>query len=99
MPGSTLYAKPGSVFGAIQHRRVCPGQFENRSLGEIVGDVRAADTGHVLRQVIEELEEINDYCRRYHHGENANAAEEPIDTTELGGYVRRTLAQVGALAA
>lgn len=79
-------------------RRICPGQYENQSLGQIVGIVRNAGDGHVLHEISEELEEINDYCRRYHHAENAYAAEEPIDTVELSGYVRRTLCQVGTLA-
>src|SRR5690606_12953564 len=69
-------------------RRVCPGQFETRALGEIVGDVRAFNAEHALKAVVDDLKELNDYCRRYHHGDNAHAAEEPIDDTELSGYVR-----------
>lgn len=80
-------------------RRICPGQFENRSLGEIVGEVRSANEEHVLAPIVDDLEEINEYSRRYHHGENSRSSEEPIDEAELGGYVRLTLRQVGALAA
>jgi hypothetical protein len=43
----------------------------------------------------EDLDEINVYCRRYHHGENPNAAPEAVDDAELRGYVRRTLKLLG----
>jgi hypothetical protein len=47
--------------------------------------------------IVEDLDELNMYCRRYHHGENPNVATEPIDDTELQGYVKRTLKLVGCL--
>ena len=50
---------------------------------------------HTLFLVVEDLDELNMYCWRYHHGENPNAATEPIDDAELQGYVRRTLKLVG----
>ena len=54
-------------------------------------------TPHPLASIVDELEELNVYCRRYHHGENRNAATEPVDDAELKGYVGRTLRLVGCL--
>ena len=46
---------------------------------------------------METLDELNIYCRRYMHGENPQAATEPVHDAELQGYVRRTLGLVGCL--
>ena len=47
--------------------------------------------------IVDDFDELNMYCRHYHHAENPNAATEPIDDTELQGYVKRTLLLVGCL--
>lgn len=79
-------------------RNVCPTQFgEEEMLGSMIGKVRAAGAAHSLSGIVEDLEEINTYSRRYHHADNPNAASEPIDDGELQGYVRRTLRLVGCL--
>jgi len=77
-------------------RTLYPTQFSDQdTLGVIVGKIRAAGATHPLRPIADDLDEVNVYCRRYHHGENPNAATEPIDDTELQGYAKRTLALVG----
>lgn len=77
-------------------RNLYPTQFADQdSLGTVVGKIRRADAAHPLRDIVDELDEINDYCRRYHHGENPHAATEPIDDNELRGYVKRTLTLAG----
>ncbi|HEX5079546.1 MAG TPA: AAA family ATPase [Geminicoccaceae bacterium] len=78
-------------------RRVCPGRFTNDALGEILGAVRAAGEAEALHPIVDDLDELNDYCRRHHHGEGGDANEEPIDDNELAGYVRLTLRLVGSL--
>src|SRR5579883_134785 len=79
-------------------RTLYPTQFANAdTLGVIVGKIRAAGAGHPLRPIADDLDEVNIYCRRYHHAENPNAATEPVDDAELKGYVRRTLKLVGCL--
>ena len=79
-------------------RNLYPAQFaEQEMMGSIVGKIRDAGATHPLYPIVEDLDELNMYCRRYHHGENANAATEPVDDTELQGYVRRTLRLVGCL--
>jgi hypothetical protein len=57
----------------------------------------ACPVQRLLSSIVDDLEELNIYCRRYHHGENQNAATEPVDDAELQGYVRRTLKLVGCL--
>ena len=77
-------------------RNLYPAQFTDQdSLGTMVGKIRAANAAHPLHAIVDHLEELNDYCRRYHHGENPNAATEPIDDNELKGYVKRTLTLAG----
>jgi hypothetical protein len=79
-------------------RTLYPTQFADAdTLGVIVGKIRAAGAGHPLRPIADDLDEVNMYCRRYHHAENPNAATEPIDDAELQGYVKRTLKLVGCL--
>ena len=49
---------------------------------------RSGSFGHPLAPIADALDEINGYCRRYHHAENPNAANEPIDDAELNTYVQ-----------
>jgi hypothetical protein len=44
---------------------------------------------------VDGLDDLNVYTRRYHHGENPNAATEPIADGELHGFVKRTLEMTG----
>lgn len=77
-------------------RNLYPTQFKDEdSLGMMVGKIRCAGPAHPLLPIVDDLEELNDYCRRYHHGENPHAATEPIDDNELQGYVKRTLTLAG----
>lgn len=65
------------------------------TLGVIIGKIRAAGTGHQLFPLCDGLDELNEYTKHYHHGENPPPAIEPISDTELQGYVRRTLEMTG----
>jgi hypothetical protein len=79
-------------------RNIYPTQFgEHEMMGGIVATIRNGGAAHPLSSIVDDLEELNVYCRRYHHGENPNAAIEPVDDAELQGYVRRTLKLVGCL--
>jgi wobble nucleotide-excising tRNase len=79
-------------------RNLYPAQFgEQETLGVMVGKICTAGATHPLYPIGDDLDELNLYCRRYHHAENPNAATEPIDDEELRGYVRRTLSLVGCL--
>lgn len=68
---------------------------DNDTLGVIVGKIRAVGPSHQLHPHCDELDNLNVYTRRYHHGENPDAATEPIYDGELHGYVRRTLELTG----
>ncbi len=78
---------------------VYPTHFpEGDTLGVIVGKIRDTGASNPLSSLLDQLDELNQYTRRYHHGENSNsAATEPIDDTELNGYVQQTLRLVGCL--
>ena len=79
-------------------RTLCPTQFgEQDMMGTIVTRIREAGAAHTLAGIADDLDELNIYCRRYHHGEGRNPAAEPIDDAELQDYVRRALRIVGAL--
>ena len=68
---------------------------ESDTLGSIIEKIRNVGAGHQLFQLCDDLEELNEYTKRYHHGENPQAAIEPINDTELQGYVRLALEMVG----
>lgn len=79
-------------------RNLYPTQFgEQELMGGIIAKIRDGDATHPLAPIADDLDELNVYCRRYHHGENPNAATETIDETELASYVGRTLKLVGCL--
>jgi wobble nucleotide-excising tRNase len=70
------------------------GIVEDDTLGTMIGKIRTSGPGHQLHALCEDLDELNEYTNRYHHG-NPDAAVEPINDTELQGYVRRTLEMTG----
>ncbi len=76
-----------------------PGHFQaNEWLGDFIAKIRAADATSGLQHAqadLNHLEAINDYSKKYHHQQNANADTEPINDDELYGFVKRTLRLVG----
>jgi wobble nucleotide-excising tRNase len=69
-------------------------------LGDIVRKIREGGSNHPAQALYDELDQLNDYTKQYHHGENVDdATPDQIDPTELTGYVRRTLKIVNALQA
>ena len=66
------------------------------TLGVIVGKIRTVGPSHQLFPICDDLEELNVYTRRYMHGENPDAATEPINDGELHSYVKCTLAVTGS---
>lgn len=68
-------------------------------LGDIIGKIRS-DPNHPAYSHHEELDQINDFTKQYHHGPDAAAVPaDHIDPTELTGFVRRTLRIVNAIQA
>lgn len=68
---------------------------EADTLGVIVSKIRATGQAHQLYSICDGLEDLNTYTRRYHHGENPQAATEPISDGELHSFVKRTLEMTG----
>jgi wobble nucleotide-excising tRNase len=69
---------------------------DNDTLGGMVGKIRNAGAGHQLFPLCDDLEDLNEYTKHYHHGDGQNAATEQISDTELQGKVGRTLELTGA---
>jgi wobble nucleotide-excising tRNase len=69
-------------------------------LGDIVRKIREGGDAHPAQALYDELDQINDYTKQYHHGEDVDdATPDQIDATELTGFARRTLRIVNALQA
>jgi len=69
-------------------------------LGDIVRKIREGGNLHPAQALYEELDQINGYTSRYHHGEDLDdATPDQIDPSELTGFTRRTLRIVNALQA
>jgi wobble nucleotide-excising tRNase len=72
----------------------------NDWLGVIVGKIRDGGASHPVHAIYDELDQINDYTKQYHHGEDAqDITPDQIDPAELTGYTKRTLRIVNALEA
>jgi len=70
----------------------CPGEFADvLMVGEICRRVRETGPAHMLHDLLDELEELNDYAKQYHHASNADHASVVIVEGELQGYCRRIL--------
>ncbi len=73
-----------------------PAEFANDNLGGIIGKIRTVGPSHQLFDLHDDLNTLNEYTCRYHHGQNMNAPAERIDTNELLSSVKKTLTIVGA---
>ena len=79
-----------------------PGEFgDTEWLGDFIGKLRTAAPGSALAQaphkLLEELEDVNDYSKKYHHKQNPGADNEPITDGELKGYVETDAPGCGRL--
>ena len=66
---------------------------DNEWLGDFIAKIRDSNESspyYRLKEYIDEIEEINDYCKQYHHS-NPNYLEVNISSIELKNYVRRTI--------
>ena len=62
-------------------------------LGDFIKKVRDASSEPLIRMKnhLADLEEINDYSKKFHHDRDPFAHTEPINEIELAAYVKRTL--------
>lgn len=74
-------------------RSTYPGSFEpNERLGGMVEKIKKTGDQHPAWAIVDELEQINEYSRDHHHGEDPeDGIRDTIDPQELTGYVKRTL--------
>lgn len=74
-------------------RSAYPNCFDaNDMLGEIVGKIRSGGDQHPAFALLDDLDQINDYTRDSHHGDDpTDGAADQLDDTEMKGYVRKTL--------
>ncbi|MGG4553042.1 AAA family ATPase [Paenibacillus humicus] len=65
----------------------------NEWLGDFIKKVRTATKEPLLQMTshLVDLEEINDYSKRFHHDRDPYSQPEPINEIELEAYVKRTL--------
>jgi wobble nucleotide-excising tRNase len=74
-------------------RSTYPGSFTpDERLGGMVENIKKAGDQHLAWALADELEQINEYSRDHHHGEDPeDGSSDFIDGQELTGYVKRTL--------
>ena len=60
------------------------------SLGKMLAVIRAGGENHPLARQYKELEDINEYATKYHHGEKPGAPAHQIDDQELRGCIKKT---------
>ncbi len=74
-------------------RSTYPGSFASDDrLGGMVEKIKKAGDQHPAWALMDELEQINEYSRDHHHGEDPeDGSPDTIDPQELAGYVKRTL--------
>jgi hypothetical protein len=74
-------------------RSTYPGSFASDDrLGGMVEKIKKAGDQHPALALMDELEQINEYSRDHHHGEDpGDGSPDTIDSQELTGYVKRTL--------
>jgi len=81
-------------------RSTCIGSFSDGEwLGDFICKIRNADEDDPasnFQPILNEIEDINDYSKRFHHNNNSAADNEPLDDNELRAYAQRTLNLVGA---
>jgi wobble nucleotide-excising tRNase len=71
-----------------------PEEFSTGWLGDFIKRIRAAAVGTplaTLKLVVDELSEINDYSKQYHHSSNPELADSvPVSEPELKAFANRT---------
>lgn len=70
-----------------------PDEFATGWLGDFITRIRDAKPGEPLEAMkgqLQQLIEINDYSKQYHHGTNEAADHHPISETELKTFTKKT---------
>lgn len=68
---------------------------DNEGLGSMIKKIQKSPDDHPMHAMIEELEDINSYSKKYHHDDGyGNDNDVVIDSAELRSYVSRTVSIV-----
>jgi wobble nucleotide-excising tRNase len=78
-------------------KRMAPNLAKVKGLGNMLSKVRGDDAPPHLLDCYDDLDDINNYTRKYMHGEGKNPDTEPVSATELHGFVGKVLEFAGAL--
>jgi hypothetical protein len=78
-------------------KRMAPNLAKVKGLGNMLGKVREDGGAPILLDAYDDLDDINNYTRKYMHGEGKNPDTEPVSTTELHGFVGKVLEIAGTL--
>lgn len=68
----------------------------NEWLGDMIKAIRDSETGdrfYHLKSILDDLSDINDYSKTYHHS-NPNYLEVPVNNEELRNYINRTIEMI-----
>jgi wobble nucleotide-excising tRNase len=57
----------------------------------LIDNAAQNDNIYRLKEMCSQLEDLNEYSKKYHHESNSNADNEPINENELRNYVLKTL--------
>ena len=63
-------------------------------LGDFIDKIRNSNPGevaHSMKNQLSELEELNDFSKKYHHASNPAASREPITDGALRSYTNRAI--------
>jgi wobble nucleotide-excising tRNase len=72
-------------------KRMAPNLGKIKGLGNMLGKIREDDGPPHLLDCYDDLDDINNYTRKYMHGEGKNPDTEAVSTTELHGFVGKVL--------
>jgi energy-coupling factor transporter ATP-binding protein EcfA2 len=78
-------------------KRMAPNLAKVKGLGNMLGKIRDYDGPPHLLDCYDDLDDINNYTRKYMHGEGENPDTEPVTAMELHGFVGKVLEFAGAL--
>lgn len=69
-------------------------------LGDFVAKIRESESGeslYCLRPELRELEDVNEYSKKYHHNTNPAADSAEINDAELRSFTERTMQVIGGI--
>jgi wobble nucleotide-excising tRNase len=76
-------------------QRTAPQISSVKGLGNMLEKIRADGAPSILLDVYDAIDDLNNYTRKYMHGEGKNPNTEPVDALELNGFVRKVLEIAG----